>query len=178
MTRHADKTLLIGLAAGQEHAFAQLYDRFGSRMYRTALKFLGRPEDAEDVVQEVFAALVRAGSRLKQVDNLPAYLFTALRRAAAKRAIKRQNEPVTGTTDPSHVLSKSDSTQQDNPHSEQLDRALQALPEQQREVVALKIEGELTFAEIGQVLNLSSNTAASRYRYALEKLRTSLSETP
>jgi RNA polymerase sigma-70 factor (ECF subfamily) len=50
------------------------------------------------------------------------------------------------------------------------------LPPKQREVIAMKIDGELTFAEIGAVLGVSANTAASRYRYALEKLRRSLED--
>jgi len=53
-------------------------------------------------------------------------------------------------------------------------RALEALPAEQREVLALKVDGELTFEEIGGLLNVSPNTAASRYRYALEKLRDAL----
>jgi RNA polymerase sigma-70 factor (ECF subfamily) len=55
-----------------------------------------------------------------------------------------------------------------------LERALGVLPREQREVVALKIDGELTFAQISQATGLSINTVASRYRYALEKLRASL----
>jgi hypothetical protein len=49
-----------------------------------------------------------------------------------------------------------------------------ALPAAQREVIALKIDGGLTFAEIAAVIGTSANTAASRYRYALEKLRAAL----
>jgi len=52
-----------------------------------------------------------------------------------------------------------------------LERALRELPAEQREVLALKIDGGLTFARISAVLGVSPNTAASRYRYALEKLR-------
>jgi RNA polymerase sigma-70 factor (ECF subfamily) len=52
--------------------------------------------------------------------------------------------------------------------------AVAALPDAQREVVALKIDAGLTFAEIAAVTGTSLNTAASRYRYALEKLRTAL----
>ena len=52
--------LLLGLAAGDERAFAALYDRFAARMYRTALRILGSREDAEDVVQDVFLAAVRS----------------------------------------------------------------------------------------------------------------------
>jgi RNA polymerase sigma-70 factor (ECF subfamily) len=55
-----------------------------------------------------------------------------------------------------------------------LQRAVLALPDEQRELIALKLDGGLTFAEIASVLAISPNTAASRYRYALEKLRTSL----
>jgi RNA polymerase sigma-70 factor (ECF subfamily) len=57
-----------------------------------------------------------------------------------------------------------------------LEQALRTLPPEQRELVALKIEGDLTFGEIAVVLGISPNTAASRYRYALEKLRLALQE--
>ena len=59
---------------------------------------------------------------------------------------------------------------------EQLAAALRTLPESQREVVVLKVDGELTFEQIGATLSISANTAASRYRYALERLRGLLSE--
>jgi RNA polymerase sigma-70 factor (ECF subfamily) len=55
-----------------------------------------------------------------------------------------------------------------------LRRALRDLPDDQREVIVLHVWGELTFSEIGELLNVSSNTAASRYRYALTKLRGSM----
>jgi RNA polymerase sigma-70 factor (ECF subfamily) len=52
-----------------------------------------------------------------------------------------------------------------------LRRALGALPDDQREVIVLHIWGELTFSQISELLGISSNTVASRYRYALGKLR-------
>jgi RNA polymerase sigma-70 factor (ECF subfamily) len=64
--------LLLGLAAGDERAFAALYDRFAPRMYRVALRILGSREDAEDVVQEVFLATVRVHERLADVRDLTA----------------------------------------------------------------------------------------------------------
>ena len=81
--------LLLGLAAGDERAFAALYDRFAARMYRAALRILGRREDAEDVIQEVFLAVVRSRERLGEVRDLTAYLFTALHRAAGRCALRR-----------------------------------------------------------------------------------------
>ncbi len=58
--------------------------------------------------------------------------------------------------------------------SDRLSRALASLPEDQRAVIALKVDGGLTFERIATALNVSANTAASRYRYALEKLRAAL----
>ena len=165
--------LLLGLAAGREEAFAALYDRFAARLYRTALRTLGRPEDAEDTVQEVFMAVVRSRRKLHEVRDLSAYLFAALRRAARRRRARRAREPMASDL-AMDVVAKEDRQRPDNPHRERLARALAALPVEQRETIALKIDGELTFAQIGQVMGVSVNTAASRYRYALEKLRVAL----
>ena len=56
-------------------------------------------------------------------------------------------------------------------HCEAIEAAIERLPQAQREVVVLKIWGDLTFAQIAQSLDESINTIASRYRYALEALR-------
>jgi RNA polymerase sigma-70 factor (ECF subfamily) len=58
--------------------------------------------------------------------------------------------------------------------SDDLMPALASLPIEQQEVIAMKINSELTFAQIADILHVSPNTAASRYRYALEKLRRAL----
>jgi RNA polymerase sigma-70 factor (ECF subfamily) len=54
---------------------------------------------------------------------------------------------------------------------DELEEALKSLPPEQREVITLKVDGGLTFAQIAEILKVNANTAASRYRYALEKLR-------
>jgi RNA polymerase sigma-70 factor (ECF subfamily) len=163
------------LATGDVRAFAGLYDRFGQRLYRTALSMLGCREDAEDTVQEVFVAVWQARRRVTESQDLTAYLFTALRRAAGRCAARRARAPrLSDIAVHEAVAPLAQHYDGANPYSEQLQRALLALPTEQREVVALKIDGELTFAEIARVLDVSINTAASRYRYALEKLRCSL----
>ena len=78
--------LLAGLAAGQEEAFASLYAREGSALFRVAVSLLGIRADAEDAVQEVFVGLAQARTSWASVENLRAYLFTSLRHAAAKVA--------------------------------------------------------------------------------------------
>src|SRR5262245_5936471 len=81
--------LLPGLAQGREEAFAALYDRFGAALFRVALAALGSREEAEDAVQDVIVGLVRKRAALAGIENLPAYLFVALRHAAGERAARR-----------------------------------------------------------------------------------------
>ena len=166
--------LLLGLAAGDERAFAALYDRFGVRMYRTALRILGCREDAEDVVQDVFLATVRSRERLGDVRDLTAYLFAALRRAAARCAMRRGRAPPASPTAAEKAMAPVEQAASDNPDWHRLQQAICSLPEEQREVITLKIDGELTFAQIAQIMGVSISTAASRYHYALKKLKTSL----
>jgi RNA polymerase sigma-70 factor (ECF subfamily) len=137
---------------------------------------LGRREDAEDAVQEVFAAMLQSKHRLTGVQNLTAYLFTALRHAAGHLAARRARQPRTADAALGDVAARGDPPDGSAADGGRLQQALIALPLEQREVVALKIDGQLTFAEIAQVLGINANTAASRYRYALEKLRGSLSQ--
>lgn len=167
--------LRVGLAAGREEAFAALYDRYAERLYRAALTLLGEPADAEDAVQETFMAMVRSRKRLARVHNLTAYLFAALRHAAARCAERRRRRPI-AAHDAVQGAPAGDSPARADPRCERLQRALSALPAEQRDVLALKVDGGLTFAEIGEALAVSANTAASRYRYALGKLRAALEE--
>jgi RNA polymerase sigma-70 factor (ECF subfamily) len=160
---------------GREDAFAALYDRYGRQLFRVALGLLDSSEEAEDIVQEVFVSIYRSRQSLAKVQNLKGYLFAALRHAAARRRgrMRAQQHAERGARQIA-----------DGPHpntvsadrSARLERALQSLPREQREVIALKIDGGLTFAKIGAALGINPNTAASRYRYALERLRTGLKE--
>jgi RNA polymerase sigma-70 factor (ECF subfamily) len=174
MVRPDADPLIPGLVEGREEAFAALYDRLGPALFRVARVMLGSREDAEDVVQEVFVGLVRARHKLAGVDNLRAYAFAALRRAAVRSAGARRERPVApqdlaGVAAPEPAALGAE-------RAAQLERALRALPAEQRELIALKVDGGLTFAEVAGLLGISANTAASRYRYALEKLRAALPE--
>ena len=164
--------LLAGLAAGREEAFTALYDRYAGRMLRAALGWLTRREDAEDAVQEVFTALVRSRRKLAGVNDLAAYLFTALRRAAGRIAERRGREPA--ASEAARQAVQPADRPPEGPRAERVARALRALPAEQREVIGLKIDGGLTFGQIAEVTGVSPNTAASRYRYALEKLQAAL----
>ena len=162
MHDQAGDPLLAGLAEGRDEAFAALYDRYGRPLFRVAWTLLRSRQDAEDAVQDVFLGLFRSRAVLGRVVNLRAYLFSALRRAATGLAARKE-VPLRPPPDGPGAI--------DPDLSDWLERGLAALPREQREVLTLKIDGELTFEEVGAVLGVSPSTAASRYRYALEKLR-------
>ena len=169
-------SLAQSLAAGDPEAFAALYDRLAPRLVNTARTMTGSIADAEDTVHDPFVALARGRNRLATVADLDAYVFTMLRHAVGKRrrrsAIDRR--AVDRIAAERHAAGR-DVVPPDPGSDDDLAAAVASLPGEQREVIALKIDGGLTFAEIAAVTGTSPNTAASRYRYALEKLRTHMS---
>ena len=170
-------TLAQSLAAGYPDAFAPLYDRLAFRLLGAARTLTGSVADAEDVVQDLFVELARGRARLAAVADLEAYVFTMLRNAIRRRgrraAIDRR--AVLAIAEAGQAAGSFTESPPELPDDE-LAAAVAALPEAQREVVALKIDAGLTFAEIAAVTGTSMNTAASRYRYAMEKLRTALAD--
>jgi RNA polymerase sigma-70 factor (ECF subfamily) len=160
--------LLAGLAEGRDEAFAALHDRYARPLFRVAWTLLRTRQDAEDAVQDVFLGLVRSRTVLGRIENLRAYLFSALRHAVTRLAARHATGPAPR---PPPEEERGAGGPLDPEMSDWLERALAALPREQREVLSLKIDGELTFEEVGAVLGISPNTAASRYRYALDKLR-------
>jgi RNA polymerase sigma-70 factor (ECF subfamily) len=166
MTDPLANPLVTALANGRPDAYAELYDRLGGPLRRVACRMLRSASDAEDAVQDLFVELARNRHRLLQICDLDAYLFTMLRHAVGRRIKSQQKEQ-------RHLrqLQPGVATESSPTADHDLQYALQGLPTDQREVISLKIDGGLTFARIAEVLNISPNTAASRYRYALEKLR-------
>ena len=149
-----------------------LYDTHALGLFRYARSILREDEAARDVLQEVFVKLARSG--LPEVENEKAWLYRIAHNAAIdqlRRQAKRSKDryPAEETGHP-HELSGVDRKEL----SRHLEEAVACLPVEQQSVVRLKLWQELTFEEISTVQGLPLNTAASRYRYAIEKLRTLL----
>jgi RNA polymerase sigma-70 factor (ECF subfamily) len=143
-------------------------------------------EDAEDIVQDALVKLVEkldAGEFVGGQEAWMPYLFTAIRRLAIdlgrRDDRRRRREDVVGgeveidQKEAFHPWFESESS--DDETRQLLEAGLKELPPKFAEVVVMKIWGERTFAEIGEALEISQNTAASRYRYGLEALKKKLS---
>ncbi len=125
--------------------------------------------DAQDLVQEALVEASRPEGN--QFPPAPALVFTIIRRRAidlARRETRRANRESASTSDAEFWF---DTGLEDREHAELLQNAMKRLPDIYREVIMLKIWGELTFAEIGVAVGVPANTAASRYRYGLGELR-------
>jgi RNA polymerase sigma-70 factor, ECF subfamily len=163
------------LAAGDPEAFAALYDRLAVRLFNTARTMTDSLPDAEDTVHDLFVELARSRDRLARITELDAYIFTMLRHAVSRRRRRRDvDRRAIDSIGRRRAEAGSFTTQPVELADDALTTAVATLPPAQREVLSLKIDGGLTFAEIAAVIGTSINTAASRYRYAIENIRATL----
>ncbi len=139
-----------------------LYRQFGPALLAYGASLLGDRAAAEDVLHQVFLEMM---GKTSMPDEPRPYLFRAVRNRALN--FRRGSERLT-TLDHHEWLLKTEATM----HAAiAIEKAMRDLPAEQREVVVMKVWGEMTLEEMAQVLEIPVNTVASRYRYALGKLR-------
>ena len=167
-----DRFLLSALAGGDMSALDALYEKYGALIYHFLILHTRTREDAEDVLQEAFLSLIERGRGVTSIRNVKAYLLrVALNKASH---LHRRAAPVPLSERDVDLVDLDDPGPEGVFRSVDVRDALEQLPLAQCEVVILKVWHELTFAEIAEVLDVSINTAASRYRYGLEKLQQTL----
>ena len=130
------------------------------------------PEDAEDAVHEAFARLCRL--QTNGMADPTAYVYAAVRNAALDRMrSSRVTSRVVGSLFRSMTNPTSNplTTILDQERDRQVQAAVEALPAEKREVVVMKLYGQLTFAQMAAVLKEPLSTVATRYQRALDELR-------
>jgi RNA polymerase sigma-70 factor (ECF subfamily) len=142
----------------------------GPRLLLCARQYTRGAADAEDALQE---ALVRYWKHQRHLPgDRNALILTSLRRAAIDKARSHDRRV---NREQAHLVIEGDPIEWFNPEPDEREKVVEAaiklLPHEQREVVTLKIWGDLTFDEIGKQLEISPNTVSSRYRYALAALK-------
>jgi RNA polymerase sigma-70 factor, ECF subfamily len=156
--------------------FDHLYSAYSGSVFGFALNLTRDNEGAREILQEVFLRVARRPELGMPFAEAKSWLFRLThnlvidfhRRAGTRartleRAAEEPVSPFVPSPDPDEQAFR-----------EAVAAAMATLPEEQRAVAHLKLWENLSFSEIGQALDLSPNTAASRYRYALDKLQTRL----
>ena len=155
---------------------AQLYDAHASALFAFLLNLTRNETDTREVLQEVFLKIARRPEALNAAQDARAFLLRMAHNLAVDGIRRRKTYvgAVERMANESEELFAPVDTVEEEEFRAAVQSALGELPEEQRAVVHLKLWENLTFAQIAMMLEIPANTAASRYRYALDKLRVSL----
>ena len=169
-----DRALVDAIRSGDLDAFSMLVELETRSVYRTCLRILGRPEDAEDVTQEAFLAAFRSIRSYRGDGALRAWLLRIATRLAIRRVLQRRPAVDIAAPPEGLVADSSDEPTRVIVAAErqgEVRRAVSSLPEPYREVVALRFFAELSLAEVADATGRPVNTVKTHLRRGLERLR-------
>lgn len=173
----SDNQLISSFQMGRQEAFVKLYTRYRDRAFFYALALTGNEYCAEEVVQDAFLVFLRKGRSYAAFGSFRSYLFAAIRSRSIDRLRKGKvrREVLKGHHLDLFENQKEETAEASDPErTAMVSAALMGLPSEQREVIVLKIYNDMTFSDIADLVGLSRNTVASRYRYGCDKLRAKL----
>lgn len=180
-TDASDEALMLAYAGGDPAAFEQLYARHRGRLYRFLLRQLRDPALADEMFQDVWQRVIsaRAGWTPEAPFGTWLYRIAHNRLADHWRALRhRPPAPADGDERTARIPDHDtpERTLSEFEQRRRLQLALDELPAEQREVLLLRLEQELTLEEIGAITGVGRETVKSRLRYAMDKLRSRLPE--
>lgn len=168
-----DELLKWKFKRGSRDALARIYEKYVNRLLSLAMGLLNDPQEAEDVVQDVFVSFAGDTDCFSLQGSLKAYLATCVVNRARDRRRQKGNrqrclagyhqaQPESQDAYRSLIYSE---------RCELLTHMLAQLPEVQCEAVVLRLKHDMKFKEIASLQNVSLSTVYGRYQYGLEKLR-------
>jgi RNA polymerase sigma-70 factor (ECF subfamily) len=181
-----EEALLERYLGGDDAAFEQLVEQTGERLFAFIGRFLGDWHEAEDVYQLVWVKVARRAGSFDGRSRFTTWLFQvarnscldAVRRRKRRRLVTLAPREEETRPEPFDALAAEEAAPGDTVLDEELGarirEAVRSLPSEQREVFLLKEEADMTFEEIGALLGCGKETAKSRMRYALRRLRNAL----
>jgi RNA polymerase sigma-70 factor (ECF subfamily) len=185
----SNEALMLLYREGDTCAFEVLVGRHRKQVYNFILRFVRNPAQAEDLLQETFLRVVKSADSYERQAKFTTWLYTIARNLcvdASRRSRHRQADsldaPVGNDDGRARLELVADSgacIDRQIIGSElkvRMQAAIEALPEEQREIFLLREVSDLQFNEIAVVIGCPENTVKSRMRYALEKLREALAE--
>lgn len=186
-SEHSDEALCDAVLAGNRRAFEPLYDRHARAVYNYFLRCGRQPALAEDLAHDTFLRVLGGLPDWKREAKFTTWLFSIARNLFVdhtRRQVHRRHQSLdvpNGSNEgapmvervPNGALSP-DRSAASRTMGDDIARALEALPDDQREVFILREVSGLRFQDIAELLGISENTVKSRMRYALERLREQL----
>lgn len=180
----SDEFLMLAWIAGDAGAFEQLYARHRLKLYRYLLRQLRDNGLADELFQDVWQRVIaaRAGWSVQEKTaeaGFVAWLYTIAHHRLGDHWRSLKHRPAAPVDADERLARLADADTPERVLSEferrrQLQLALDDLPDEQREVLLLRLEQELTLEEIGEVTGVGRETVKSRLRYAMDKLRARL----
>ena len=170
-----DEILKWKFKQGSTEALSCIYQKYLDDLLTLAVGLLKDQNEAEDIVQDVFVSFVKSANNFRLRGSLRAYLATSVvnrvRDIIRKRCTRSLNRDRLRTDidlqGPDHSLIYSEQWQQ-------LMRALDELPYQQRETILLRLKSDMKFREIAKLQDVSVHTTMARYKSGLDRLKSSL----
>ncbi len=177
-----DTELIAGLRAGDVRAYEAVFRGYHARLCAFAFGYLGRREDADELVQDLFLALWQKREQLVIRSSLRAYLFSAIRNRVLNRSARARLEQrwlqEAGSADPDPVdpALPADEALQAAELVTRVQVAIETLPSGCRRVLELRWLEQLSYAEIAEVLGISSKGVENQLARARKTLRTRLAD--
>ena len=170
-----DTLLKLRFNRGDRDALRRIYEKYKNDLLRLAFALLNDIDLAEDVVNDAFVTFTRSMGKLTLRGNLKSFLTTCIVNHARNVHRSRERKKTVGLDNVEQMTTGLKGPEQAAIFDEQYNRLsilMAELPYEQREIVILHLQNDATFRQIARMQNISVNTAKSRYRYGLNKLRT------
>ncbi len=174
-----DSALMLRYKDGDTSAFETLYKRHNDALYRYLLHLSNNRAAAEDIFQEVWSKIIKARKNYRATAKFTTFMYRVARNCFIDyvRRNKRHASNVPMEADIYEDGSETPETSTERSLAkERLNLALMELPEEQRDAFLLHEEGGLSIDQIATVTDSNRETAKSRLRYAVNKLRTAIGE--
>jgi len=176
-----DARLVAAAQEGDRAAFGRLFEKYRGPAYQIAYRFLGRREDALDVVQDAFSKAFRAMRTFRGGAGFKTWFYRVVTNRALdvrrSRGVRQAGSLDAAAAEPADPRADSGPSQkiEDAELKARLEAALEAIAETNRTAFVLFAVGDLSYREIAEVLNISVGTVMSRIFYARRKLQAILS---
>jgi RNA polymerase sigma-70 factor (ECF subfamily) len=168
----SDDKLVARAQAGSNSAWQKLIKRYERRVYNYALRMVGNPDDAMDMMQEVFMGVHRNLPGYRGDGAFAAWLFRIASFRCTDFLRRRRFHAAFDEEAAAEISANEPDVEAMATHAnEQIARAMRELPPEQRHVVELKFFQHFTFEDIARQLGISPNTAKTRLYAALKKLK-------